>query len=242
MVEALRQCPAGRWVAVDELLRFMRATGRDFEVSRSPWELYIAEPEYGSLGYDDEHAWEQLQGRFALALLFETAATLGLLDVAYVPPQEARDDFRSRWGADDLSCLSRYDGLEYVRVNALGAWCLGLSEEYRPEPVPSEPRFRVLPNLDVVASSLSPEPADVLLLDRVGVRDSESVWRLDRAKILAAVEGGLGLAELEKFLATGGHCNSLEDDEPGAHPLQGPTEAGRVGGDRGEAGGVGLGA
>ena len=205
VVEALRECPAGRWVAVDELMRFMRATGRDFEVSRSPWELYIAEPEYGSLGYDDEHAWEQLQGRFVLALLFEPAATLGLLDVAYVPPQEARDDFLSRWGADDLSCLSRYDGLEYVRVNALGAWCLGMAEEYRPEPVPSEPRFRVLPNLDVVASDLPPEPADVLLLDRVGVRTSESVWRLDRAKILAAVEGGLGLAELEEFLAAGGH-------------------------------------
>ena len=151
-----------------------------------------------------EHAWEHLQGRFVLALLFEPAATLGLLDVAYVPPQEARDDFRSRWGADDLSCLSRYDGLEYVRVNALGAWCLGLAEEYRPEPVATEPRFRVLPNLDVVASERPPDPADVLLLDRVGERTSDSVWRLDRAKVLAAVEGGLGIAELEEFLAAGG--------------------------------------
>jgi len=205
VVEALRECPAGRWVAVDELSRFLRATGRDFEVSRSPWELYISDPEYGSLGYDDEHAWEQLQGRFVLALLFEPAATLGLLDVAYVPPQEARDDFRSRWGADDLSCLSRYDGLEYVRVNALGAWCLGIAEEYRPEPVATEPRFRVLPNLDVVASDRPPDPADVLLLNRVGVRTSDSVWRLDRAKVLAAVEGGLGIAELGEFLAAGGH-------------------------------------
>ncbi|MDX6326333.1 MAG: hypothetical protein QOK15_2687, partial [Nocardioidaceae bacterium] len=50
VVEGLRECPVGRWVAVDELSRFLRATGRDFEVSRSPWELYIAEPEYGSLG------------------------------------------------------------------------------------------------------------------------------------------------------------------------------------------------
>ena len=45
----------------------------------------------------------------------------------------------------------------------------------------------------------------MLLLDRVGERTSESVWRLDRAKILAAVEGGLALAELEEFLAAGGH-------------------------------------
>lgn len=205
VVESLKECPAGRWVAVDELMRIMRATGRDFEVTRSPWELYIAEPEYGSLGYDDAHTWEQLQGRFVLAMLFEPAATLGLLDVAYSTARDAHDDFRERWGADDLSCLSRYDGLKFVRLNALGAWCLGLAEDYHPEPSRSGPRFRVLPNLDVVAIDRAPDPADVLLLDQVGARASDSVWRLDRAKILAAVEGGLGLAELEGFLASGGY-------------------------------------
>ena len=35
----------------------------------------------------DAIVWELLQGRFILAMLFEYAATLGLIDVAYIPPR-----------------------------------------------------------------------------------------------------------------------------------------------------------
>jgi len=34
--------------------------------------------------------------------------------------------------------LSRYDGLMFLRINALGAWCLGLSEDYEPEAVKAD--------------------------------------------------------------------------------------------------------
>ena len=58
----------------------------DFEVTHDPWKLYIGERQYGSLGYGGSHGWSILQGRYISALLFEYAATLGLLDVAYVCP------------------------------------------------------------------------------------------------------------------------------------------------------------
>jgi hypothetical protein len=61
-----------------------------------------------------------VEGRYALCVLFEYAATLGLIDVGYVDPGGARDDYRSLWGAEDYPSLSRYDGLRYVRVNELG--------------------------------------------------------------------------------------------------------------------------
>jgi DNA-binding IclR family transcriptional regulator len=54
-------------------------------------------------------------------VLFECAATLGVIDVAYTDPAGARDDYRSLWGGDRRSRLSRYDGLLAVRVNELGA-------------------------------------------------------------------------------------------------------------------------
>ena len=41
-------------------------------------------------------------------LLFEYAATLGMIDVAYVDPEGARTDFRRLWGVDELRFLSRY--------------------------------------------------------------------------------------------------------------------------------------
>jgi hypothetical protein len=200
LVEGLAACPVGRWLAVDDFFRLLRATGRSFALAHSIDELYIAEHHYGNLGYDDEHAWEQLQGRFALAFLFESAATLGSVDVAYVPPQGVRHDFHGRWGADEFTCLSRYDGLLFLRVNPLGAWLLGLADEYRPAAPRRVEVFRLLANLDVVAARDLPA-SDRLVLERFAAPASEGVWKLSAAKALGVIEQGGRVDELEQFLA-----------------------------------------
>jgi hypothetical protein len=199
--DALAACPAGRWFAVEDFFRLLRATGREFVVAHEPYELYIAEHYYGNLGYADEHAWEQLQGRFVLAFLFEYAATLGLVDVAYVPPQGVRHDFHGRWGADEFECLSRYDGLLYLRVNPLGAWLLGAADAYRPAAPARSQVLRVLANRDVVAAGPLPA-ADRLTLGRFAESASEGVWTLSADKILGVVESGGSVDELEQFLAS----------------------------------------
>jgi hypothetical protein len=198
----LKDCPPGAWFAIDDFWRLMRGTGRGFSLvgDRDAWELYLSEQEYGSLGYEDEHAWEQLQGRFVLAYLFEYAATAGLLDVAYVPPQGARGDCWDRWGADDQSCFSRYDGLLYLRINPLGAWLLGQVDEYRPAAPQKTDALRVLANLDVVATR-PPSAADRLTLERFADETSPAVWKLSAAKIMNAVEHGGRIEELREFLA-----------------------------------------
>jgi len=185
---------------VEEFFRLLKVSGKPFEVARSDWKLYIGEQQYGSLGYDARHSWESLQGRYTLAFLFEYAATLGLLDVAYISPVSARNDFRDRWGTDDLPFLSRYDGLMYFRINPLGAWCLGLSDSYEPQATAVDRVLKVLPNLDVVAAGKPPSAADVLFLDRFMEKRSESVWQLSKDKVLVAVEQGLSVAELREFL------------------------------------------
>lgn len=86
---ALQQCPVGAWVAVDELARYMQAAGLDFEVAHDAWKLYLFELKYGSLGYDGSNGWPILQLRYLLCFLFEYAAVLGMVDVAFVGPQHA---------------------------------------------------------------------------------------------------------------------------------------------------------
>ena len=61
--EALERCPVGEWVPVDELFRYMQAQGHDFEVAHDYWKLYVADSNYGSLGYSGYHGFEILQGR-----------------------------------------------------------------------------------------------------------------------------------------------------------------------------------
>jgi hypothetical protein len=197
VIEGLTQCPANRWVEINDFFRFVVATGRDFVLAHDHYDLYICEHQYGYFG---EPRWEVMQGRFILAFLFEYAATLGLIDVAYIPPQRARIDYRDLWGADDLSCLSRYDGLVYFRINALGAWCLGLAEDFRPTAPDVAGRLRVLPNLDVVVSRPPPDPSERLLLERFAEQTSDVVWKLTRDKALSAIEEGMPMRDLVEFL------------------------------------------
>lgn len=121
---ALATLPLGTWVPVDELFTMMRCDGYSPTVARTGralWKLYLIAPKYGSLGYDGFHDWPILEGRYTLCVLFEYAAALGLIDLAYIDPVDARDD----WGADNLDYLSRYDGLVALRCNELGASALG---------------------------------------------------------------------------------------------------------------------
>ncbi|MGH3204774.1 MAG: hypothetical protein ACRDOA_01915, partial [Streptosporangiaceae bacterium] len=122
---ALAALPPGAWTAAGKLLASLRAQQQPPLVAarslRALWRLYVVDSYFGSLGHAGSRTWDLIEGRYALCVLFEYAATLGLIDVAYTDPRGARDDYRALWGADQLSCLSRYDGLCAVRVNELGA-------------------------------------------------------------------------------------------------------------------------
>ena len=114
----------GVWIEVDALFGILQAQPAPLVVARNPlarWGLYLVDSRRGSLGPAGWKAWNVLEGRYALCLLFEYAATLGVVDVAYTGPRGARDDYRDLWGADCYDRLSRYDGLAAVRVNELGA-------------------------------------------------------------------------------------------------------------------------
>lgn len=198
VADGLAELAEGEWVAVDELCRFMRASGEDFEITHDPWRLYIADRQYGSLGHAGYHDWSLLQRRYVLAVLFEYAATLGILDVAYANPCDARPDFRNLWGTEELRFLSRYDGLFHVRLTALGDYALGGATYEPPAREPAE-GFRVLANLEVVATG-QVEPADRLLLDQWCEGVSARVWRLDRTQAFEAMAEGEGPDTLRRFL------------------------------------------
>jgi hypothetical protein len=212
IAQALAQCcPQEQWVSIEELFAAMRRGGLDPEVSRGSnvWKLYLDNPEYGSLGYEGHHDWAVLQGRYTLAVVFEYAATLGLFDIGYTDPDDARvGDLPDYLDYYYQGPLSRYDGLLAVRLTPLGSYALGLSATYQPGPAPADERggieLKVLNNLDVVvAGTLT--PADTMLLDAFAERTSDRVWTLTTAKVLAAIDTGRQLGELAKFLRRAEH-------------------------------------
>ena len=114
----------GEWIDVDTVLGILATQPVPLTAARSRialWRLYLADSCRGSLGHAGGLAWAVVEGRYALCVLFEYAATMGVVDVAYTDPRGAREDYRGLWGAGGYDCLSRYDGLAAVRVNELGA-------------------------------------------------------------------------------------------------------------------------
>jgi hypothetical protein len=118
---ALAEVEPGVWTDIGELFGILRPALVATKSLLALWRLYIADAYYGSLGHAGGRAWDIVEGRYALCVLFEYAATAGLVDVAYADPCGARDDYRALRGADQYAYLSRYDGLRAVRVNELGA-------------------------------------------------------------------------------------------------------------------------
>jgi len=209
---ALQACPVGRWVAFDDFSRYLRAADHLFAVTHDPWKLYLGDRQYGSLGYDGFGGWNILQDRYMMALLFEYAATLGIVDIAYVDPANARSDFRGLWGTDDLAYLSRYDGIQHFRLTALGAYVLGLEVSYQPVIVPSNVRLSVMPSLlvKIVGGELVPE--DTLRMEIWAKQIEPGCWQLDREKTLSAIEKGYDLEEFKQFL-------EAHDDMPLPEPV-----------------------
>ncbi len=120
--ESIELLPIDSFMDLDELFGLVYATG-DFTCARyerSTWRFYMEHPEYGSFGYDGRDFAGLVDKRYLMVLLFEYAATLGLVDVRYIQPENARDDLESMDLGDVPERVSRYDGLMQLRLTRIG--------------------------------------------------------------------------------------------------------------------------
>ena len=211
--DVLEACPTGEWISVDDLSNFLQAEGHEFPITDDPWTLYINHPEYGSLGYAGFHGWEMLEQPYLFCLLFEYAATLGLIDVAYTLPNGSRFEYHRHNNPElyDLSFLSYYDGLQFIRLNALGEYCLNGIEKYVPSRQPDSSDLRLLPNLRIQGTL---QPHELLVLELYADTESENVWRLNRIKCIEALEDGRPHDELRAFL-------QIRDKQPMPETMEG---------------------
>ncbi len=199
ITEALAECPVGQWISLNEFSRYMQAEKHLFEITSDPWSLYIAEQQYGSFGFNGCGGWNILQFRYILCLSMEYLATLGLIDIAYIPPSGARRDYGEQWGTDEMEYFSRYDGLFHLRLTGLGAYCLGSSESYSPPAMPVRRVLSITPDLQIHATETL-TPSDRLLIEVLAIEQSNGDWLLDQAKIRSAIGQGREIGELTGFL------------------------------------------
>lgn len=202
IVKGLSDCPVGQWIDMQVFSKYMLGVGYDFRISQDESKLYLCDPQYGHLGYDDYGGWHTVEYRYILAFMFEYAATLGLIDIAHIEPDHALHDFRHQWGAEDLSWLSRYDGLRAFRITGLGAYCLGLTDVFHTKDNTEGLSLSVSPNLTIEVISGQLQPQHKLLLETWAKQETKSVWRLDPLRARDAIERGQDKQTLLEFIGS----------------------------------------
>ncbi len=204
ILDAMTRWPVNQWMAFDDAYRTILAHGHSFSVCRAnPWHLYFGEPGYGSMGNED--VGDSLERQYLRALIMESLATLGLVDIAYTTPHGQWPEFGDQWGVDDLSFCSRYDGLMYIRLNDLGAFCLELTDTYQAKATETKSLFKILPTLELALL----QHRDLNALDRVrleqyAVPRSDYVWALNKKHLLERLESGTTTQQVREFLCTYG--------------------------------------
>lgn len=200
IVETLSACPSNKWIKFEEFSRYMRACGNSFDVCYDPWLLYINDTEYGALGFDGSYDWEILQDRYILCFLFEYAATLGLIDIAFVDPVWGRNDFRHMWGTDELPFLSRYDGLLYFKINDLGDYCLDKTKSLVARNSKGKAKLSVMPSMRIRLTNGQLSIAETLLLDSFCESIEDGIWQLSKEKSMLACESGQDMSAIRNLL------------------------------------------
>ncbi|MGV9709539.1 helicase-associated domain-containing protein [Gordonia sp. NPDC003424] len=201
---ALATCPSDEWIEIDTVFSTMRRKKLNPTIARNGravWKLYLVDPEYGSFGYDGYHGWSLLEGRYTLAVIFEYAGTLGLVDLDYRDPVGARDDYHGNWGSDFVDALSRYDGLRALRLTPLGAYAFGLVDTYEPtdDDTTATSPLTILPNLDIVVTH-GMSTAETLTLAAYATQTADYTWTASAATLTAALGAGRDLTEFITFL------------------------------------------
>lgn len=196
ITRALELLPVGRWASFNQACRLAEAAPEEWDILPDDvGVLYLCELQYGCISDVDG-----VNRQYLRAFLMETLATLGLLDIAYVPPHHLWPELGDGWGVDELDFCGRYDGLLYVRLNPLGAHALGFADDYVMSAEEPPGLFRVLPNHDLVLAEGALNPADRAMLELLAVQNSDQVWHLDPGRTLGHVESGGSFSELSEYL------------------------------------------
>jgi hypothetical protein len=183
-----------KWMTFKEAVRILAASGAGRQVLAPGVALSIGDALYGRI-------WDSpdLTIQFFRALIMESFAPLGLVEIAYTSPHRRWPEFRDGFGTSCHSFLGRYDGLLAVKLTALGAWCFGLTDDYRLPEIEKSAVFHLLPNFDLVAAA-PPDPSVCAFVELIATRKGDAVWTVDAEKVLLFLEEGGSEKDVRTFL------------------------------------------
>ncbi|MDO9533800.1 MAG: helicase-associated domain-containing protein [Bacillota bacterium] len=185
VLKYLCACPVNGWVDLSELLRFIRKIDRKFLTSLvGEIETYSDYERYYSSG---NHSWNEVEGRFVQVILLEYLSVMGIVDLMV---EEDCDDYGEKV----------YYSVNYLRLTPLGAYVLGVIDDYQePEKEVENSGIIIQPNYEVVVVSGGMQDVHLLFLDRFAEKVSEgavNVYKLSFKAVVSALDQAIPVQEL----------------------------------------------
>jgi hypothetical protein len=210
IIEALSWCPVGVWIDVEDFFRAVLIWHFNFDAHEAnfTWRNTLS---IGREPVSSTTHWRAVNGLNILAVLWDRLASIGALDILYLPPETAGYDAHVYY--PDAPYFSLCDGLKYFRINGLGAYLLGQHAEFGP-PRTTGPYLVIerlagyspgMPASETfvleIPASVQVSAADQLALGQVAEPQGERRFQISLESLLAALERGHDLDASLAFLA-----------------------------------------
>jgi hypothetical protein len=194
LTKYLRECPVGSWIDMNSFRTVFRKK-EGGKITNALGDILIRDDYYNE--YYTPANFQNFEAHVIDTALFAYFAVLGALDIA---ASEYWSDYETR----------RYYSVDGFRITKLGAWLLGIADEYEHSAKnPGEnnaSQLIVQPNFEIIIPAGPAKLAHELYFDRFLERKSAdeqvAVFSLDFKGMVKALDGGTKIEEIKAYLET----------------------------------------
>lgn len=202
IIDLLKTCPVDKFVKFDDLEKYAKIFCGNFFRKNIHCDVMIKgykSQSYNYYNYYGRHTpdWDECEAQL-IRLILSFLCALGMIDIAYTEKVERIKD-----NYNDF-CI----GIAGVRITKLGAWILGMADEYEtPESISvqnAEGEILVQPDYSVIISGLKVriehETYLSKFLTKISIDENAAIYKIDFQSIIRAFDNGITPQKIKVYL------------------------------------------
>ncbi|AVQ17439.1 hypothetical protein [Fusobacterium gonidiaformans] len=196
ILEVLEELESGMLVSVDNIIKSILFQDKFYElidIQDVKDYIYINEANYERTRITNYDRYRDYIVIPFIKSFFFLLGTLGIFELYYNMPDEDSYLYLKN------GYLSKYDGLQYIRLTKLGEYVLGKTEHYEFKKVTEESEI-LLDEEHLIITLLGDAPTKTMFLERIGQKIASNKYKVTKESFLRNLEENSSLQErIEEF-------------------------------------------
>lgn len=196
ILEVLEELESGMLVSVDNIIKSILFQDKFYElidIQDVKDYIYINEANYERTRITNYDRYRDYIVIPFIKSFFFLLGTLGIFELYYNMPDEDSYLYLKN------GYLSKYDGLQYIRLTKLGEYVLGKRESYEFKKVTEESEI-LLDEEHLIITLLGDAPTKTMFLERIGQKIASNKYKVTKESFLRNLEENSSLQErIEEF-------------------------------------------